>query len=478
MNTRKLHVLIAVCSIALLAPGLCGAQAQLFKVGPAGDYATIGDALVDLLASPLAVNLIKVQAGVTTLEHLSIPATWTTGTIWLSGGWDASFLNQSGNPTDTVISGWTGSSVISVTMAGGTLIISDLSIRDGVATSGAGLQIHPTSDSHIQLDNLEISNNLASFSGTVQGGGIEALLQDTSTLDIDGCDIHHNIAAGTNAGADVFGGGVYIRAEASSEFSIVDCLIHDNTTGSDLQVGGTGVALSLDNDSGGLVTDCVIEDNNASSTIQISVLGSGLRGGTSGSAQLVMERIRLFNNTVSIAGFHQQAVLSAGGDSIVTFSDSIIADGQYDGLYLSSSFQSTSYLTNLTVALNDNDGIRISRSATGTSEVYLSNSISANNGASDLNLSGSVTQTANIIGVDPEFVDPQDLDFRVEIGSVAEDAGVIAPYGGLGVADIRGGIRFLGAAPDAGAYEGNVSLIFSDGFDLNGADRWSDVVGG
>ena len=471
MKTRKLHILIVVCSIALLTPGLCSAQAQLFKVGPAGDYATIGDALVDLLASPLAVNLIKVQAGVTTLEHLSIPATWTTGTIWLSGGWNSFFLHQSGNPTDTVISGWSGNSVISVTMAGGTLVVSDLSIRNGAATSGAGLQIHPTNDSHIRLDRLEISNNTAAFSGTVQGGGVEARLQDTSTLDIDGCDIHHNIAAGTDAGADVFGGGVYIVSEASSEFSIVDCLIHDNTASSELQVSGPGVSLSLYDDANGLVTDCVIEDNNASSTVPISVVGSGLRGGTSGSAQLNVERIRVFNNTVSVAGFHQQAVLLAGGDSIVTFSDSIIAGGQSDGVYLSSTSQSTSYLTNLTVARNGNDGIRISRSAAGTSEVYLSNSISTENGGSDLNISGSVTQTANIIGIDPEFV-----DFRVEIGSVAEDAGVIAPTGGLGVADIRGGLRVLGAAPDAGAYEGNVAMLFSDGFELRGALRWSETL--
>ena len=51
------------------------------------------------------------------------------------------------------------------------------------------------------------------------------------------------------------------------------------------------------------------------------------------------------------------------------------------------------------------------------------------------------------------------------------------PAGVRGGGEVQGGIRFLGAAPDAGAYEGNVSLIFSDGFELAFTGRWSSVVG-
>jgi len=49
-------------------PGPLQRSGPALQGGPAGDHATIGDALVDLLASPLAVNLIKVQAGVTNLD--------------------------------------------------------------------------------------------------------------------------------------------------------------------------------------------------------------------------------------------------------------------------------------------------------------------------------------------------------------------------------------------------------------------------
>jgi len=162
---------------------------------------------------------------------------------------------------------------------------------------------------------------------------------------------------------------------------------------------------------------------------------------------------------------------------VVRITDSVVADGRSDGLALVAEDQSVIHATNLTVAVNDRDGITCNRLGLSTASINLSNSIAYANGVSNLNIaSGPVTQTANIIGINPEFVDMQDLDFQVEIGSVAEDAGVIAPLGGLGVADIRGGLRFVGAAPDAGAYEGSVAMLFSDGFELRGALRWSETV--
>ena len=481
MNIRSLLPLalaLVVGITATIAPTPCSAQVQIFTVGPDGQYATVSAALADLLAAPYGNNRIRIEAGVTTLENISLPASWTTGNIWISGGWDASFVNQSGDPADTVISGPTSGRVIDVAMAGGSLFLSDLSIRNGASVSGAGIRINPTNDCSVRLDNLRISNNTASGTGSVMGGGLSASLTDTTRLDIDGCEIDGNFSTGTVAGAESFGAGMTIEAAVSSEFSVIRSSIHDNTATSETQVGGAGIYVSLTDNATGAIADCVIEDNIVSSTVPISVSGAGLRGGTAGSAQLTVERTRVFSNTSSIGGVYHQVIILAHGDSVVSISDSIVADGGSDGLYVSASDQSTAYLTNLTVAANGNDGIRLNRSAAGTADMYLSNSISAINGGLDLSVnSGSITQTANIIGVEPEFVDWQDLDFRVEVGSIAEDAGVPAPPGGLGTGDVRGGIRFLGAAPDAGAYEGNVSLIFSDGFDVAFTGRWSEVVG-
>lgn len=475
MNTRKLHVLVVVISIALLTPNLCSAQAQIFRVGPDGQYATISAALADLLAAPQLNNWIKVETGVTTTENLYFPGTWVEGTIWLSGGWDSSFLTQGGDPTDTVISGGLAGNVIDIQMAGGTLIVSDLSIVDGWSTYGAGIRIEPTDTCSVRLDNLSIHDNVAVGSISGDGGGIYAYLRHTNTLDIADCEIDSNAASGSSSAT---GGGVRIAAYGGAEFSIIDSIISNNDLYSDSRVGGAGIYLYMDESSSGNVAGCSIQGNTVSNSVAILAEGVGLLATATFSAQLEIERSFFLSNTVGFPVDHQQVKIYGLGDAVVSISDSIVADGQHDGLYLRADEQSTVHTTNLTVSINGDDGIFCNRVSSSTATINISNTISCNNTALDLNISsGPVTQTANLIGVDPEFVDPQDLDFRVEVGSVAEDAGVVSPPGGIGTADFRGGIRHLGAAPDAGAYEGNVSLIFSDGFDHVYTGRWSDVVG-
>ena len=476
MSTRKLHVLVVLCSIALLAPGLCSAQAQLFKVGPAGDYATISDALVDLLATPLAVNLIKVQAGVTTVEHLSIPATFTTGTIGISGGWDYSFLHESGDPADTVISGGDAGSVIDVRMAGGTLIIRNLSITQGQSDYGGGIRIEPTLTGAVRLENLVVNSNTTIINASAEGGGggIYANLSDSTTLEIIGCDIDDNRAAGP---LYALGAGTYITAAGTSVFSIMDSTIRNNVATAGDQIAGVGMTLAVDEYSTGTVADCVVEGNTVQDAVPNGVLGTGMNLSTRGNAELTIERNRIVDNNITYMTEYDQAIVTTSGETVIQMTDSIIAGGKGYGLNISANGLATFHGTNLTVAANGYDGILCGQYE--TSSVNLSNTISYGNAMADLNIhTGAVDQVGNIIGIDPEFVDLPILDLRVEAGSVAVDAGVANPPGGLGDADIRGGIRNLGAAPDAGAYEGDVNLTFSDGFELGSSWHWSTVVGG
>ena len=76
MNIRSLLPLalaLVVGITATIAPTPCSAQVQIFTVGPDGQYATVSAALADLLAAPYGNNRIRIEAGVTTLENISLP---------------------------------------------------------------------------------------------------------------------------------------------------------------------------------------------------------------------------------------------------------------------------------------------------------------------------------------------------------------------------------------------------------------------
>ena len=476
MNTRALHILALAVSIVLLAPGLCSAQAQVLWVGPGGDHATIGAALAEILLSPEAVNWIKVRSGVTTTEQISIPATWTTGTIGISGGWDAFYIHESGDPTDTVISGGDAGSVIDARIAGGSLIIRNLSITQGQSDYGGGIRIEPTLTGAVRLENLVVNSNTTIINASAEGGGggIFADLSDSTTLEIIGCDIDDNHAAGT---AYAHGAGADIRATGTAAFSITDSTIRNNVATADDQIVGVGMSLGVGGFSTGVVADCVIEGNTVQDAVPISVRGTGVGASSYDNGELTVERNRIVDNNITYMTGYDQANVTASGEGVIQMTDSIIAGGRGYGLNISAGILGTFHGTNLTVAANSYDGILCGQY--GTSSVNLSNTISYGNTMADLNIhTGVVSQVGNIIGIDPEFVDLPNLDLRVEADSVAVDAGVSNPPGGLGAADIRGGIRNLGAAPDAGAYEGDINLTFSDGFDLGSSWHWSAVVGG
>lgn len=482
MHIRGSHVVTGMVFVAaimvLVAPMNSWAQVTTYTVGPNGSYPTVGAALTALLAAPTASNWIKVQAGVSTIEHLYFPASWVSGTIWLSGGWNASFTSQSGNPADTVLDGNDmAPAIVTVAMAGGTLIVSDLTILEGWSDAGGGISIQATGGCSVWLDNLVITANSAvSASASASGGGVSASLHDSSSLTMLDCDVHQNGIFALTSGV---GGGVYISADGAAEVTLKGTRISDNLVSVDTQVTGGALYMSLDDNASATIEDCLLEGNRTSSSLQLSVDGAALQATLLGDSVLKVERSRFLENNPTFAGAHEQVEIMTFGGNTATIRDTIIAGGASNGLFVRADGQSTANLMNLTVAGQEGDGIVVNRVTSSTAAVSLSNSIAYGNSGSNLVIAfGPLSQTANLIGIDPEFVDLANLDLRFQAGSIAEDAGIASPPGGLGVADVRGGIRVLGLAPDAGAYEGDVSLLFSDGFDLDGTGRWSVTVGG
>ena len=108
----------------------------------------------------------------------------------------------------------------------------------------------------------------------------------------------------------------------------------------------------------------------------------------------------------------------------------------------------------------------------GLASLY--NTIAYGNTGEDLYLQGDtiLDQGANLIGVEPDFVNGSGGNFQLRQGSVALDAGSTAPPGDLTTKDLDGYARSQGSSVDIGAYEGT-TMIFADGFRTGDTSCWS-----
>lgn len=137
-------------------------------------------------------------------------------------------------------------------------------------------------------------------------------------------------------------------------------------------------------------------------------------------------------------------------------------------------------LTHSTIAHNNGNGLCIGRDLVNDddgSAVRLDNNILWANAGIDLELrdtsnhirrnntlSSASFEFANPNGgssgslsFDPLFVNPAANDFRLQNASTSINSGVIAPNNGLPQYDIAGNARWIGPAPDRGAYESSVT---------------------
>ena len=98
----------------------------------------------------------------------------------------------------------------------------------------------------------------------------------------------------------------------------------------------------------------------------------------------------------------------------------------------------------------DVEGAAFIVDANATASVIKNNIAYRNVGAVLVDFGSGTTQSSNLFGVDPAFVNPSANDFRLGNGSPAKDAGVVVS---AVATDIVGTARPQGAAPDIGAFE-------------------------
>jgi hypothetical protein len=165
-----------------------------------------------------------------------------------------------------------------------------------------------------------------------------------------------------------------------------------------------------------------------------------------------------------------QLVIEGLRESSLRMADSGLAQGDAGGLDVLSASTAVVDLVNLTVA--DNPGVGILASQEDTSTLAIYNTIAYGNGT-DFTTSGTVDTGSNLVGVDPLFLDPFNLDYYLTAGSPAENMGDNDPPGGLSPVDVENNSRVVDGIVDIGFAEG-IDVIFASSFETGDLTTWVD----
>jgi len=426
-------------------------------VGPDGEFTSIRNAVERAIVAG-GNNEIRMQAGLYT-ESVFVKSAKGVGSLTISGGWDSTFNTRVPQAEITTIDAAQNGRPLTIEISGGEIFVDSLTFTGGLVGStlpfGGGIHAWLTGDSKIRLDNCRIVGNTVDSPDQVWGGGLSAWLERNSELHLSGVEVLDNTAHSASSGGG--SGGLYIVASDSSIVEISSSVIERNRVtssnlGALIQYGGIAVF----GDDASIVTleDVQVKGNLLEGSANVWVSGAQLGGGQS----LVVRRCRFVDNQAPLSNSVFHIFLADG-----KITDSLVAGGNSNGALLGTTGTSVT-ATNLTVADAPGTGVTLNLGFESGITVY--NSIFFGNG-NDLEIlspgEGTVDMGFNLIGINPGFVDSTGRDYRLRIGSVAENSGTNSPPGGLGALDCNGGPRIIDDVVDAGAFEG-VSDIFIDGF--------------
>ena len=251
--------------------------------------------------------------------------------------------------------------------------------------------------------NAEIRDNWIAFNSVQNtiGGGIE--VGDTSTFEIVGNLIANNTALGS-AGLGVMGGSGLIEGNA----------IRDN-----IVIGGENGGINVDNHA------------------QVVILKNWITGNTTPGVRIWDAEARIENNIVIGGGVQTNQLSLSGGIPIETVNNTILGGGGGQGIYIDAAALFT--VTNNIVA-DHYQGIV----ALGTITPTISyNDLWINTYDYEGRAIG-----ASGISADPDFVDPSNHDYHLDICSWAVDAGL---NDGAPVSDIDGDPRPIDGDGDGSA---------------------------
>lgn len=446
---------LAVCAASVLAAA-ARADATIYRVGPAGQYATIQQALTAAATagSSTASHDVRVQNG-TYAENLRLPSPCCGGrSIRVSGAWNALFNVQGFDPATTVIDGRDRGRVLTaIEFRSGQLMLDRLTLRKGrlrttaaeTVATGAGVYGLLGESARLVLFDAVVRDNTiratAPHSGEAMGAGVHVVLNDASSLSVHGTRFQNNLIVEAGAALASYGGGLAVEARNDARLTVQRSAFVGNWAyGSRLSYGGAVFATGSADGLSVSLEDSSFEGNVVSPIGLGSAVELRTVSGTASAARIT--RCRFLANV----GGDSQLDTSAGSGTRIDVNDTLVARG---GAGVKASVHGgTTSLVNLTVADNDLRGV-VGSATTGQLRVF--NTIAWGNAGGDFSLAGAgVLQSHNLVGEDPLF---QPGTYELGGASPAADAGTNSVRTGLDDLDLARRDRVYNGTVDIGAYE-------------------------
>ncbi len=342
--------------------------------------------------------------------------------------------------------------------------------NEAPAAGGALFFASSLPGAQLLLEDGEFDSNHVTGSsfGDAAGGAVSASVSQGADAAIRDVQFFGNSAAASSV--SVRGGALSLQAsDSDSDASCVRCLFQNNAVVSIAGAPGSyveGGALSTDSFNGARteIVDSTFAGNYVSAGAVAGKVAV-LMGTSSGGSTLLLERLRIDANGGAVDPLVSDVgIYNVDSGSTTSFYDSLLTWGANNGLLVDGN--SIVALGHLTIADYPLTGTDL-RSSGG--QILLQNSIAAFNGA-NLVTSGSVSQTTNFIGGDPQFVNRPGGDYHLSALSPAINAGTNGVVT-MRLADLDRRGRRAGPATDIGCYE--VNGLFAHGFDTGDLIYWS-----
>lgn len=465
-------------TLAFAAP----ASADIFTVGPDGEFATLLPAVIAADATAGDNHEIRLQA-VTFTDKPFID--YEGGkTLAISGGWDVAFDEQDTDPEATGFTVLPGDDARPLTLraSDGVIDFSNATVFGGQRfTDSGGLSLRATAIGEVTVHDCVVRDNGGSTENSNAGGGVNIYADGDGRVHLAHCDIRDN---SLDAGGSAAGGGIYAAASDTANVTLEGNRIVGNRlrtlSGSatpTISLDSAGVRVYAFSGStivlrGNRIVDNVIEAADTGVVNTQSLGLDAITGGAGGgvNATLVM-RGNIVHGNVSeaVLGTRAHVYVATGNQDSVDLGDTQITQGigSAYGLFVSTygdTPASTLHVTNVTIADNDGMGLRGNDRFPIVELGSFYNNIVALNGAASV-LPDWLDQDDNLVDVPVAFAAPASGNYALAAGSPAIDAGNATPPGGLGAVDAGGGIRVIGAAVDLGAHEFGSLTLFRDGFE-------------
>lgn len=367
---------------------------------------------------------------------------------------------------------------------GGALYIGDASatiervrIADSRADLGGGVAFHGNFLGSLSLRHVDFVANEATSAAAfaaAMGGGLSVIRFDAeSTVVLRDVSFESNIARAEVDSSNAFGAGLslWLRNAGTGDLQRLHFLDNKLLGGGGGGLAGAAISIWLDDyESNPVYPDLLLHDAYIESSALVGA--SETNWGLAIDLQLIsgvsaaLDRIELRGNGVASSA---PGIRAFSQSAHVSLTNVLAVDGSSRGVEVVHEGAGSVLIGHLTATGHAIDEVALS--SIGAGGVRLENSIVWGNGVGDLLVEGTVDVAAeNLIGIDPQFLDPGAGNFELATGSPAIDTGdsALASFRSF---DALHRTRIAGLGTDLGALERDA--LFADGFESGDAGGWS-----